>query len=120
MNEHVVQSNVFAVGSAVFGRQGMESKKERAMRFFEEACELVIAAGLSESEMKILMEDAVAKDVGELHQELGGAGVTLMGLAHVHDKDLIAEIIKETDRVWQKRDLCRAKHAAKPMSVRAV
>lgn len=66
----------FGPGWAAFDR-----RKERAMRFFEEACELSFASGLTMQQLASVLIDCMKKDHQEPLREIGDAMVTLVALA---------------------------------------
>ena len=60
----------------------------------------------------------MSRPVGpDLVQEIGGAGVTLHGVAAAFDLDLDEAVRIETARVEANMAKCRAKHATKPAAV---
>jgi hypothetical protein len=60
-------------GDAVF------NGRERALRFLEEAIELVQAEGLTAADVARVLDHVYAKPPGEIRQEIGGVGITLLG-----------------------------------------
>lgn len=96
-----------------FGRVA-DNRHERAMRFIEEATELVQSCGLSRETVAAITERAYSRRAGELRKELAQAGLTLEALAAHLGFDLSAAISDEFNRVrevpqeeWDRR------HAAK-------
>lgn len=61
------------------GRKAMVPH-ERAMRFLEEALELAQALEVTQEEVQLLFQHVYAKGAGELKQEVGGVGTTLLAL----------------------------------------
>ena len=51
---------------------------ERAARFLEEALELAQAQGIAQSYVEALTKHVYSKPIGEVKQEVGGCGVTLL------------------------------------------
>ena len=114
------QKVIVRIGAEVFGAANMVSRDERLKRFMEEAVELVRAAGLSSEAILKVVEYELGRPVGpDVNQELGGAGVTLYALADALGQDLDTQIVTEIRRVEANKDRCRAKHAAKPSSVKS-
>jgi hypothetical protein len=114
MNLHELQKHAVTTGKIVFGERNLDDQRERALRFFEEACELVRAAGLPYSDAcALLAEEYHVRKKGELSQEVAGAHITLLALAEAHKVDTEEVTLKELARVLAKRDECRAKHDAK-------
>lgn len=70
-----------------FGIEPTLSKDQRNQRFFEEAIELVQAAGMSEYKAKKLIEHVYARPKGEIKQEVGGVMISLMGLCSANNVD---------------------------------
>lgn len=99
---------------ACFGPLIPYDKVERNHRFLEEALELVQAAGCTRQEAILLVKYVYDRPVGELHQEIGGAMVTLAALADAHGADMEICADVELRRCWDKIEQIRAKQAAKP------
>lgn len=76
------------------GGTAMESK-ERAMRFLEEALELVQAEGLNCTEMIKIVLHVDNKEPGQVEQELGGTILTL--LAYADSKEYILSVCAELE-----------------------
>ena len=72
---------------------------ERAMRFAEEAIELVQACGLEASEVERLVNYVFAKPPGEIHQEIGGVMVTLFALGHAKELRVLGCAHTEIERI---------------------
>jgi hypothetical protein len=108
------QGGVKAWLIACFGEEIAKDKIERNHRFLEEALETVQAAGCTKSEAHQLVDYVFDRPVGDLHQEVGGAMVTLAALCQAHELDMDAEAAKELSRIWTKVEQIRAKQAAKP------
>ena len=64
-----------------FGERTAVSVDLRAARFIEEAIEAVQSAGLPLAELERVARFVYAKPAGELRQELGGVGLTLLAFA---------------------------------------
>lgn len=109
------QERVVRIGSEVFGRPSMTDPMERALRFGEEAMEVLRACGVPYSLVLDLLNYEYSKMVpGEIPQELAGAQVTLYALADVHGVPLDRATEVEIKRVRDNKEKCRAKSAAKP------
>jgi hypothetical protein len=64
-----------------FGIQALESRRERALRFIEEAIELAQSSGLTNTDVKIMSDYVFNRIPGDVDNEIGGVCVTLNGLA---------------------------------------
>lgn len=85
MNSRSIRQGVVtAWAKETFGR---ESVKQRAIRMLEEAIELYQAAGGEEGMAHDLAEFVFKRPVGNLAQEAGGLGVTLLVLCEVAGLD---------------------------------
>lgn len=67
--------------SQAFGDDHAKSIPQRAIRLIEEAVETGQAAGCDPAMVHKLVDYVYAKPIGELRQEIGGVGVTLIALA---------------------------------------
>lgn len=99
-----------ALGEAI-----LVSKRERAMRFAEEATELAQACGLTQADMHAVAARVFGRPSGTVAQESAGSYFTLLVLAHVHDISLDWELMKEFRRVEDPEMMkrIREKHAGK-------
>lgn len=104
----------------VFGEDSANNRRERALRFFEEACELARVEGLTKGDMNRLVEFEHGRPPGVKSQEVAGVGLTLLTLAALDDIDVHDVCFNEIRRLLANRDKIRAKGDAKPMAVRAV
>lgn len=85
-----------------FGPEEALSVPHRGLRMLEEADEGAQAAGVT-LEMAHKMVDYVwSRPVGNLGQELGGIGVTVLALAQAAGYDADAEEVREVERVLSK------------------
>ena len=75
------QAVVHAWCIAAFGDDHAKSIEQRAVRLVEEAVEAAQAAGAQASMLHHLVDYVFSRPVGDLRQELGGVGVTLIALA---------------------------------------
>lgn len=117
-----LQKFVTSVGRAAFGDKSMSHEQERVMRFFEEACELVRAAGMTEEQASQMLawEYNNRGEPGHLPQEVAGTGTTLYGLADAMGYDLETLVEHEGLRVLANIDKVRVKAAAKPAFTHAI
>lgn len=67
--------------AAAFGFAAATSLPQRGIRLLEEACEAAQAAGVNTEMAHKLVDYVWSRPVGELKQEIGGVGVTLLALA---------------------------------------
>ena len=74
------QERMMAWCRGVFGAMGT-GVHERALRFLEEAVELVQALGMTETQAMRVLRYVYSRSPGEPEQELGGVAVTLNTLA---------------------------------------
>lgn len=75
------QATVFAWGSKAFGREQMNSPRQRGLRFMEEAIELAQALDVDLGQLHKLLDYVYGRPKGEPAKELGGVGVTMLALA---------------------------------------
>jgi hypothetical protein len=75
------QQVVAAWCRAAFGDAQMASVPQRGLRLAEEAIEAAQAAGCERALLHRLVDHVYDRPVGELPQELGGVGVTVLALA---------------------------------------
>ncbi len=91
-----------------------DNRHERAMRFIEEATELVQSCGLSRETVEAITERAYSRRAGQIGKELAQAGMTLEALAAHLGADLSHEIGNEFNRVREiPKAEWTARHAAK-------
>jgi hypothetical protein len=67
--------------AAAFGAEHQSSVPQRGLRFLEEAIEAYQALGGDLPQAHKLLDYVFAKEPGELSQELGGVGITVLALA---------------------------------------
>lgn len=75
------QRTVSKWATACFGRNEALSVAQRGMRLVEEAIEAAQAACVPKEKVLAMVEHVYERPAGELHQELGGVGITLLALA---------------------------------------
>lgn len=96
----VRQSDAFAWAGKTFGAINM-SKRERARRFIEEAIELAQACGMGRHDVENVMWHVYSKPPGQVGQEAGGVGVTLLCLCEASGVSADVEERRELARVQQ-------------------
>jgi hypothetical protein len=96
------QDAVHAWCTAAFGDDHAKSIKQRGVRLAEEAIEAAQAAGVSPQMLHRLVDHIYAKEPGELRQEIGGVGVTLLALAEAAEVSADHEEQREFNRVLSK------------------
>ena len=75
------QAEVQAWCVSAFGDHDALFIPQRGLRLFEEAIETAQACGCDSALLHRLIDHVYAKPLGELPQELGGLGVTMLALA---------------------------------------
>lgn len=96
------QSVVATWCAAAFGADHASSVPQRAVRLLEEVLEAYQAAGADKMMAHSLVDYVFSRPVGEMDQELGGIGVTLLALAAAAGHDAEAAETKEVMRVLAK------------------
>ncbi len=97
-----------------FGEVQSTDLEQRALRFLEESIEAFQAAGGNAAMAHKLVDYIFARPVGEIAQELGGLGVTLLAFANAANVDADAEEVREISRILSKPpEHWRARNAAK-------
>lgn len=108
------QKVVYEWGIRCFGLAHMVSPAQRGLRFLEEAVELYQAAGGTAETAHKLVDFIFAREPGEIGQEIGGVGVTLLAFAESVRLDADAEEAREVERVLSKSpEYFAARNAAK-------
>lgn len=79
---HLRQDMVAYWCELCFGKEQTYSVAQRGLRLMEEAIEAAQAAECDKAQLHALIDYVYARPVGNLHQELGGVGVTLLALAN--------------------------------------
>ena len=85
-----------------FGADHAASVPQRAVRMLEEAIEAFQAAGCAEELAHRLVAYVFSRPMGELPQEIGGLGITVLALASAAGCSADAEEIREAHRVLSK------------------
>jgi NTP pyrophosphatase (non-canonical NTP hydrolase) len=96
------QAETHAWCVAAFGDYDARSIPQRGLRLVEEAIELAQACGCDPAMLHRLIDHVYAKPVGELRQELGGLGVTLLALAQATGLSADDAEVREIERVRAK------------------
>lgn len=87
---------------AAFGDHDARSIPQRGLRLMEEAIETAQACGCDATMLHRLIDHVYARPVGELAQELGGLGVTLLALAEAAGLSAEDAELREIARVKAK------------------
>lgn len=116
LDGEALQSRVGTWMLECFGPVIPFDKVERNDRFIEEALELAQATGYSAARAHALVDYVFGRPVGDPHQEVGGVMITLAALCNVHGLDIMAEGVRELERIEQPQIMAKikAKQAAKP------
>lgn len=80
-NRKIRQLQVATWCAKAFGSEQAYSVPHRGLRFFEEASEGAQASGVTKEMAHKMVDYVWSRPVGELAQELGGIGVTVLALA---------------------------------------
>lgn len=101
-NRNVRQAKIYGWLCDAFGYEESSSIPHRGIRLLEESAEAAHAAGVDLAMAHKMLDYVWSRPKGELEQELGGVGVTVLGLAHA--AGLLADACekKEVDRVLSK------------------
>ncbi|MBS3965562.1 MAG: hypothetical protein KGZ80_13940 [Methylomonas sp.] len=80
-NRQQRQAEILQWANSTFGEATASNTGERIRRFAEEAIELVQASGLDKQALHDIINHVYAKPAGNVSQEIGQVGVSLLGLA---------------------------------------
>ena len=83
----------------VLGYMHVYNKEERALRFLEEAVELVQACGIQRDKALRVLEYVYDRPIGKASQEIGGAQLTLYALGEALGIDIQSVCVQEILRV---------------------
>lgn len=97
-----------------FGIELAMNREERFLRFLEEAIELVQVGDIPKQTVLSLVEYVYSREIGDLHQEVGGVMTTLAVLCAVHDKNAFKLGEQEYERILPMSDAIREKNLKKP------
>lgn len=95
------------------GRNTLLNPQDRALRVFEEACELAQALGLSLDKCREQLAHTYSREPGDPKQEIAGVLNAAILTAECLDEDAIALGTAELTRVWSKIDEVRRKNLDK-------
>lgn len=108
------QKTVMEWVRATFGAGIASSRPERAARFLEEAIELAQADGMDRKTAERILGHVYAKPVGNIANEVGGVGVTLLAYCAAAGVSAEDEERKEVATLLAKdAEYYRKRHAAK-------
>ena len=88
--------------AAAFGQDHAASVEQRGLRHVEEAIEASQSAGCDRAIVHKLVDYVFDRPPGDLNQEIGGSGLTLLALAAAAGLSADAEEQREVDRVKSK------------------
>jgi NTP pyrophosphatase (non-canonical NTP hydrolase) len=80
-NRNTRQRKIIEWANNTFGKATGSNTGERISRFVEEALELAQAAGMDRTSVLSLVDYVYSRPVGEIQQEMGGVGVSLLAFA---------------------------------------
>jgi len=114
-NRQQRQAEILQWANATFGATTADNTGERIRRFVEEAVELAQASGLDKQAIYDIIDHVYAKPVGDIAQEIGQVGVSLMALSEHLGVQADDEERKEYERIsslpsehWQARQNAKA------------
>lgn len=114
-NRQQRQVEILQWANATFGTATADNTGERNRRFAEESIELVQALGLDKQVLHDIIDHVYAKPDGDIAQEIGQVGVSLLGLSEHLGIRADDEERKEFDRIqslpsehWQARQNSKA------------
>lgn len=113
MNDKL-QERIFEWAKVTFGEKLAYDMRERALRFLEEALELVQVCGLTATDVTEMLQYVFERGPGDLHQELGGVFTTVHSLAAAAGIELREVGMREVERCESRTDKIRDKHSNKP------
>lgn len=96
------QTVVFEWAKAAFSVEEVSNIAQRGLRLLEESLEAFQSCGGDEESAHKLVTYVFNRPVGEIGQELGGVGVTLLALAAAAGLSAEAEEKREVDRILSK------------------
>lgn len=96
------QAVVFDWAKVAFSEDEATNIPQRGLRLLEEAVEAFQACGGDQVIAHHLVEYVFNRPIGEIGQELGGVGVTLLALAAAAGLSADTEEAREVDRVLSK------------------
>jgi hypothetical protein len=99
------------------GEARANDSDERVQRFFEEAIELVQAAGMTPSTAHQMVDWKFSGGVGLVSKEIGNVMVALAGVASVHGVDMMVAGEDDLLSIAGRHNEIRTRHEAKPRFV---
>ncbi|MBO9428503.1 hypothetical protein [Sulfitobacter sp. R18_1] len=112
------QKRVFDWAMSCLGKNIATDPEERACRFFEEACELAQASGLTKEKSETILEHVFSREIGDIEQEVGCVAVTLGVLCEARGIDMLKCAEEEYMRISAAPEEINAKHYTKPVEIR--
>ena len=97
-----------------------DDKRERVLRFLEEALELCQVCELPIEAIHNMIDYTYNRPVGEIKDEVGGVLICLAALCNANDVDMQTAVSVRMRLCYQNMEAIRLKHMAKPRSVRHV
>lgn len=114
-NRQQRQAEILQWANATFGEATASNTGERIRRFAEESIELVQAAGLDKQALNDIIDHVYDKPTGNISQEIGQVGVSLLALSEHLGIQADREERKEFQRIsslssdhWQARQNAKA------------
>jgi|HubBroStandDraft_5_1064220.scaffolds.fasta_scaffold228688_1 hypothetical protein len=122
MTIRTCQAYVVEWVKSVFGETVAADKKERTLRFVEEAVELAQAVGLEVHVVHRLVDYVFSREKGVPPQEVAGCLVTLFAAAAANGIDVQEQFAIELDRIRQPEviERCRRRQNEKREALVAV
>jgi NTP pyrophosphatase (non-canonical NTP hydrolase) len=102
MHRDVRQALVGSWAKAAFGAEQATNLRQRGVRMLEEAIELYQAVNGSAKMAHELVDYVFSREPGDLEQEIGGVGITLLALGHAAGVSAETAEIAELGRVSSK------------------
>lgn len=117
-SQKVFQTKVREWVIKCFGEKIADDKIERNHRFLEEALELVQSTGCTKEDAHQLVDYVFNREIGEVHQEIGGVMVTLSALCSANRQPLFVNAEIELDRINKPEimEKIKIKQNTKPMA----
>ena len=105
--------------TACWGKNCLFHKRERGLRFAEEAIELMQAIGLSRDDVSAMQDYVYNRKKGDIDNEIGGVLATLAGLATAHMINMEGVARDILLSCWARSLHIRQKHETTPKHLRA-
>lgn len=97
-----------------------DDKRERILRFLEEAMELCQVCELPVGAIYAMIDYTYNRPVGEIEDEVGGVMICLAALCNANFVDMQTAVDTRMLLCHQNMEAIRLKHMAKPSSVRHI